>query len=109
MSSGHDNHPNEPKTVAFRTPMILALVTVLAIVLLVSTCDTKKCCEDGTKCEETSGGHDEHGNAATEEHMEKHDEAAAMHATEEVAPMVDSLAVKADSAAVKVEEHAAHH
>ena len=44
MSSGHDhhdNHSNEPKTVSFRTPMILALVTVLLIVLAVSTCDKK--------------------------------------------------------------------
>ena len=42
----HDNHSEEAKPVAFRTPLILGLVTLLAIVLLVSTCDKKHgCCE----------------------------------------------------------------
>ena len=42
MSSHHDNHhAQEPKKVAFGTPLILGLVTLLVIVLLVSTCDTK--------------------------------------------------------------------
>jgi hypothetical protein len=115
MSSGHDHHDNhssEPKTVSFRTPMILALVTVLIIVLAVSTCDNKPCCEDGTKCEQEAGGHSEHGGHETtghEEHMEKQDEAA--HETSEHGMVADSIAVKADTAAVKTEEHAAaaHH
>lgn len=71
MSSHHDNHHNEePKTVSFRTPMILGLVTLLAIVLLVSTCDKKHDCCEG-ECEKTEachgGGHDEHA-VAKEEH-----------------------------------------
>lgn len=70
MSSGHDhhdNHSNEPKTVSFRTPMILALVTMLLIVLAVSTCDKKHgCCEDETKCEENSEHHKQEG--AAKEH-----------------------------------------
>jgi hypothetical protein len=43
MSShqNHDNHSNEVKPVAFRTPLILALVTILLIMLAVSTCDKK--------------------------------------------------------------------
>ena len=38
----HDNHSAEAKPVAFGTPLILALVTVLIILLAVSTCDNKK-------------------------------------------------------------------
>lgn len=64
----HDNHSEESKPVAFRVPLILGLVTILAIVLLVSTCDKKhgKCeCKEEcstecmTKCEE-GHGHDDH-------------------------------------------------
>ncbi len=109
MSSGHDHHDNhskEPKTVSFRTPLIMGLVTMLIIVLAVSTCDKKDhCCEDGAKCEQDAGGHGEHGGhekAGHEEHAEKHEEAAAVAA--------DSTAAKADTT-VKVEAHAteAHH
>lgn len=113
MSSGHDHHDNhskEPKTVAFRTPLIMGLVTILIIVLAVNACDKKDhCCEDGTKCEQEAGGHGEHGGHETgghEEHMEKHDEAA-----HEAAPVVaDSTAAKNDTT-VKAEAHAAeaHH
>lgn len=116
MSSGHDHHDNhstEPKTVAFRTPMILALVTVLAIVLLVSTCDKKHgCCEDGAKCEQEAGEHGGHENAGHENaaHEEHHADKQAEVATE-TAPVKDSVSVPADSTAAKakVEEHAAHH
>jgi len=38
----HDNHPTEPKSVAFGTPLILALVLVLIMLVAVSTCDNKK-------------------------------------------------------------------
>lgn len=109
MSSGHDHHDNhskEPKTVAFRTPLIMGLVTILIIVLSVNACDKKDhCCEDGTKCEQEAGGHGEHGGHETgghEEHMEKHDEAAPV--------VADSTAAKADTT-VKAEAHAAeaHH
>lgn len=109
MSSGHDHHDNhskEPKTVSFRTPLIMGLVTMLIIVLAVSTCDKKDhCCEDGAKCEQDAGGHGEHGGhekAGHEEHAEKHEEAAAVAA--------DSTAAKADTT-VKAEAHAAeaHH
>jgi len=109
MSSGHDNHDNhsnEPKKVAFRTPMILALVTVLAIVLLVSTCDHKKCCEDGTKCEAEHGGHEQ---AEGEEHIENHEAAATGVSAMETAPMADSTAAKPDTAAAKADQHGAHH
>lgn len=110
MSAGHDHHDNhssEPKTVSFRTPMILALVTVLIIVLAVNACDKKDhCCEDGAKCEMKAGKHGEHGGheeghtKAGHEATEKHDEPA-----QEVAP------VAADSAAVPTAttEAAAHH
>lgn len=118
MSSGHDNHDNhsnEPKTVSFRTPMILALVTVLLIVLAVSTCDKKHgCCEDGTKCEEKAGEHGGHEQTGHEEHATEHN-AASTEATEtHETSVADSVVVKVDTAAakttaVKVEEHAAHH
>jgi len=38
----HDNHSTEPKSVAFGTPLILALVLVLIMLVAVSTCDNKK-------------------------------------------------------------------
>ena len=113
----HNNHsPNETKPVAFRTPLILALVTVLVILLAVSTCDNKhhsacECKEDCseecmTKCE--SGDHSEHQTADTavtkaletvesEEHSETLDTIVKTDTTHLVAP-------------VKTEEHIpAHH
>lgn len=110
MSSGHDHHDNhskEPKTVSFRTPLIMGLVTVLIILLAVSTCDRKDhCCEDGAKCEQEAGGHGhgEHGGhekAGHEEHIEKHDEAA--HAATPAAA-TDSTGSKAEAPAAE-----AHH
>ncbi len=103
----HDNHSAEPKEVAFRTPLILALVTVLIILLAVSTCDKKHgCCEDEAKCEaacETK--HDEtHG---TEHATETHEAAPA----EEHAAVADTTAPAAHdttAAPAKVEEHAHH-
>lgn len=69
----HDNHSNESKPIAFRTPIILALVTVLIILLAVNTCDGKKhseCeCKEPctpecmTECEEKAKG-DHHAAAA---------------------------------------------
>jgi hypothetical protein len=113
MSSHHDNHPQEAKPVAFRTPLILALVTVLAILLAVSTCDKKHGCCEGEKCEEACDAkheaHGEHGatpavNTAVEGH--EHDVV-----TEEAAVVADSL-MKADTAhtaaPAKVEEHGHH-
>lgn len=101
MSSGHDhhdNHSNEPKTVSFRTPLIMGLVTILIIVLAVNACDKKShCCEDGTQCEQEAGGHGEHGGhekAGHEKHMEKHDDAAHEAATEHTA-MADSVTTPA--------------
>lgn len=79
MSSHNDNHhTEEQKPVAFRTPMILGFVTLLAIVLLVSTCDKKHHhCDGDCACEKTEehhGGHEanEHGKHASitnEEHQ----------------------------------------
>ena len=96
----HDNHSDEAKPVAFRTPLILGLVTLLAIVLLVSTCNKKHgCCEDETKCE---GHAKQHGTEATEEHSEKE----AIEKMEETVPMTTDTIAKADTA--HVVEHAAH-
>ena len=110
MGSHHDHdHPvTETKPVAFRTPLILALVTVLAILLLVSTCDNKKCCccEGEEECKTECGdmhGKKEHGS----ETKDAHHEAAATeeHQAETVAVPVDSLHV-VDS--VKTETPAHH-
>lgn len=110
MSSHHDDHDqpvSETKPVAFRTPLIMALVTVFAMLLLVSTCDKKEeCCCEGdakceTKCEDKHGEH--HGAEAKEEH---HEEAAVV--TETVA-VADSSATTPDTAHVHVEHAGAHH
>lgn len=113
----HDNHSHEAKPVAFRTPLILGLVTILVILLAVSTCDNKhhgscECKEECSdecmkKCE--SGEHGGHEAAAHEtEHAAQNHEAV----VEEHAAVADTT-VKADTAHVatpaKVEEHAAHH
>lgn len=109
MSSHHDqdNHSTEPKEVSFRTPLIMALVTVLIILLAVSTCDKKHgCCEgDEEKCEVAcESKHGEHGGA---EHS------ADTHGTlpaEEHATVADST-VKVDTLhaePAKVEEQAHH-
>jgi len=80
----HDNHSTEAKPVAFGTPLILALVTVLIILLGVSTCDNKK-------------------------HETAHADEAHAVSTEQSVAVADTLA-KADTTAVKVEEHEpAHH
>lgn len=107
----HDNHSTEPKEVSFRTPMIMALVTVLIILLAVSTCDKKHgCCEgDKEKCEAAcEAKHGEHGAEAGAEHSAETHGAVAV---EEHAAVADST-IKADTAQVvapaKVEEHAHH-
>lgn len=113
MGSHHDHdHPvTENKPVAFRTPLILALVTVLAILLLVSTCDNKNCCccegeeECKTECADMHGK--EHGTEAKDAH---HMEAAATeehHAEETATAVADTLVHTADSA--KTVETPAHH
>jgi hypothetical protein len=108
----HDNHSHEAKPVAFRTPLILGLVTILIILLAVSTCDKKHgCCEgDKEKCEAScESKHGEHGSV----------EAAGAEATtpleavetDEHTAVADST-VKADTAHVavpaKTEEHTHH-
>lgn len=80
MSSHHDNHSSEVKEVSFTTPLILALVTVLCILALLSTCDRK---EHG--CEAKN----EHGHEATHQ----------QHSSDHVTP--------AGPAAEKEGEHAA--
>ncbi len=105
----HDNHSTEPKEVSFRTPLIMALVTVLIILLAVSTCDKKHgCCEgDKEKCEAAcEAKHGEHDAAGAEHGAEAHETMA----TEEHTAVADST-VKADTTIVapaKVEEHAHH-
>lgn len=104
----HDNHSNEAKPVAFRTPLILGLVTIFLILLAVSTCDKKHgCCEDEKKCEAScESKHGEHGSAAAHETEEAHDAVVEEHAA------VTDTTVKTDTAhvtaPVKVEEHAHH-
>lgn len=105
MSSHHDHPVTETKPVSFRTPLILALVTVLLILLAVSTCDgghhgTCECKEDCSeecmkKCE--SGDHSGHpeGMKAHEEH---HGAAAAVQAETEATPAADSTAATQDTA-----------
>lgn len=106
----HDNHSAEPKKVAFRTPLIMGLVTIFIILLAVSTCDKKHgCCEgDKEKCEAAcEAKHGEHGTHETEA------TAAPLEAveTDEHTAVADTT-IKADTAAVaapaKVEEHAHH-
>ncbi|MES2760906.1 MAG: hypothetical protein V4677_01820 [Bacteroidota bacterium] len=107
----HDNHSTEPKEVSFRTPMIMAFVTVLIILLGVSTCDKGHgCCEDGEKCEAAcEAKHGEHG-AAAQHGTETHE---AVPATEgHAAAPVDTTATAVhDTTAVQNEAHAepAHH
>ncbi len=105
----HDNHSHEAKPVAFRTPLILGLVTILAILLAVSTCDNNhhgkcECKEDCSeecmkKCE--SGDHSGHGAAAlgTEHAKEAHGAVVEEHpaATTDTAHVAEP---------VKAEEHA---
>jgi hypothetical protein len=103
----HDNHSSEPKKVSFRTPMILAFVTVLIILLGVSTCDKKhECCEDGEKCEAAhESKHGEHGvseSHGTESHKPAHESEA--HQT----LAVDTTAVIAPDTTAK-HEAPAHH
>jgi OmpA-OmpF porin, OOP family len=87
MSSHHDHndhHSEETKPVAFRTPLILGLVTVLAIVLLVSTCDKKH--------ESKSEAHNkEHGGDVKDEHGAKHEETMEAAETVPVAESAGSL------------------
>jgi hypothetical protein len=107
-SHDHDNHSSEPKEVAFRTPLIMGLVTILIILLAVSTCDKKHgCCEDDKeKCE--AACESKHGEQ--EAHGEHH--AATMHEAapvEEHAVVADTLAMAdTTSVAPAVEEHAHH-
>ena len=100
----HDNHSNEAKPVAFRTPLILGLVTILLILLAVSTCDKKHgCCEDEKKCEAScESKHGEHETHGTEHATEGHDTLNLVKEGEHVV-VADTL-VKADTIAVKVEE-----
>ena len=110
----HDQHSQEAKPVAFRTPLILALVTVLIILLAVSTCDKKQgCCEDEENCEAACDAkheaHGEHGTTPAEHTaVEGHEHDIV---TEEAAAVTDSI-MKADSthtaAPAKSEEHVPH-
>lgn len=111
MGSHHDHPVTENKPVAFRTPLILALVTVLAILLLVSTCDNKKCCCEGDEeCKTECGdvhGKEHHGAEAKDGH---HMEASAMeehHAEMANTAVVDTLQQVTDT--VKTVEMPAHH
>ena len=105
----HDNHPQEAKPVAFRTPLILALVTVLVILLAVSTCDKKHCCCEGEEKCETSceSKHGEHG--AAEAHGTEHAaEATPVVAEQDHTAVADTIEHHADTTAVKAEEHTHH-
>ena len=102
MSSHHDqdNHSNEAKPVAFRTPLILGLVTIFILLVAISTCDKKQgCCEGAEKCETScESKHGEH--SATE-----------AHATEGVVAPLEAVETDEHTAVdstIKVEEHAHH-
>lgn len=100
----HDHQPTENKPVSFTTPLILALVTLLVILLSVSTCDRKKdCCEGGTcetKCEDKHEAH--HGAETKEGH---HDAAAVVNAADSVSVAQDTTHTHAET-----ETHSeAHH
>lgn len=89
MSSHHDHHnlhSNEPKKVAFATPLILGLVTMLAILLLVSLGDQKQeCCEgqtNGTHHEAAHGSQKDHHDPESHDHSATHGEAAEVHSSE---------------------------
>lgn len=107
MGSHHDHPVTETKSVSFTTPLILALVTVLLILLGVSTCDGGhhgkcECKEDCSKeCMEKCEKGDHSGHHEGEESHGTHHEAAAV-TTEENAPAKDSATVAVDTA------HAAH-
>ena len=114
MSSHHDHdqHSQEPKKVAFRTPLILGLVTIFIILLAVSTCDNKhhgSCQEDCSeecmkKCE--AGDKSDCGS----KHEEAHEATThgASHSEEHVVAK-DTL-LKVDSTATKkAETHTNHH
>lgn len=92
MSSHHDtHHTEEKKPVSFSTPMILGIVTLLAIVLLVSTCDKKHgCCEDESKCETTEVHGGEHNAHATVNNAEQHATVSGDATTEDELEFLDS-------------------
>ena len=112
----HDNHSHEAKPVAFRTPLILGLVTIFVILLAVSTCDNKHhgSCECKEDCSEECMKKCEAGDHSG--HMSEGHEAAAATTTLEAVETDEHTAepdstVKADTAHVapaKVEEHAHH-
>lgn len=114
----HDNHSHEAKPVAFRTPLILGLVTILAILLAVSTCDNKhhgscECKEDcSEECMKKCEAGDHSGHEATA-HGTEHAEEAHDAVVEEHAAATDSTATTDTThvaTPVKAEEHApAHH
>jgi len=95
MSSHHDDHSTEEKTVSFKTPIIMGLVTVLIILLAVSTCDRKQHCH------------------ATAEHHSGHEASKVVHTSEASVEethhaVTEEHAVVADTL-VKAEEHAPTH
>lgn len=116
MGSHHDHPVTETKPVSFTTPLILALVTILLILLGVSTCDgghhvTCECKEGCSeecmkKCEE--GDHSGHHEGMKHE---DHHEAAAVTPVEET-HTTDSTAVAQDTTHAHHAEEAhaeAHH
>ena len=114
----HDNHSAEAKPVAFGTPLILALVTVLIILLGVSTCDNKKhgsceCKEDcSEECMKKCESDDHSGHDAAAIHGTEHAEESHEAVVEEHVAVADTT-VKTDTAhvasQVKAEEHAPTH
>ena len=121
MSSHHDHdshHVTEEKPVSFRVPLIMALVTILLILLLVSTCDgghhNGKCEHEGV-CTEECAKHEEHGGHEATEHAaattEHATEAVEEHHTEDTTKMVVAEPIKVDSLSNVVkstEEHSKH-
>jgi hypothetical protein len=111
MSShdNHDNHSNEPKTVSFTVPFILASVTLVLIFLFLSLCDPKKhgeceCKEDCSKeCMEACEKGDHSLHPATAGHGENDTEAKEGKVEAE-----DSMSVETTVPTVDDTTHAAH-
>jgi hypothetical protein len=114
----HNNHSEEAKTVSFRTPLIMALVTVLLILLAVSTCDNKHhgSCECKEDCSEECMKKCEAGDHSGHEDIEEH---TAEHAAEPMPAVETEEHTAVSDSTIKVEttvvdpaipaEHTEHH
>jgi len=109
MANHHDNHHSEEqKPVAFTVPFILATVTIIAMLLLLSLCNPKhghcECKEDCSKeCMEAceKGDHSKH--------PAMHDAGHSVKATEEEHAPKENMAPAHDAASDTTKKEEAHH